>query len=536
MSPGYPYRPLTGSAIRLIRILPGEDGTATDTSAPHLLRCKLIHIVFDASPPPQYIALSYVWGNDRRKIEVDGHVVSIPSNLWHALCAIYQFEAHDAARGYGPFPMEEMIFRNRRPWMIWADALCINQADSDEKAVQIPRMGKIYSCATEVMGWLGHRPPSGTDPEVINDVFEKAKEIHKLIRSDRNALTKLKLKSIVGLDEILGDVDDVDRFVETVYAIAQLPYFRRLWIIQEYALNEAVFALGPHVFDADGFTSLLFLLSYRAKWFDQPVHLACLEAMGWIRDQIGPMSPRGRAKAFLDNHRDEESQSGDDDTSMLDKFANRLQTILDLTSAAPFEATKHHDMIYGLLGLVSPPDPMPSELAINYAEDWAEVCRRYARFIAERTGSISFLTRSAFRQSRHVVNPLPPASRRNLPSWVPNFRSCSISFPGGAMPLYLYKGDRYHCGRGAVTFSSDSHAMTLQGFALGRPVAFTPDQTNLTQKALDLVLGPDRPENCLFRRPRVPRSDPPTCRDPTGTLRRRRHHIVDRELGTRARV
>lgn len=71
--------------------------------------------------------------------------------------------------------------------------------------------------------------------------------------------------------------------------------------------------------------------------------------------------------------------------------------VLDLIAPAPFEATQQHDMIYGLLGLVSTPSPIPSELSINYTEDWAEVCRRYARFIAERKGSVSFLTRMTFR-------------------------------------------------------------------------------------------------------------------------------------------
>lgn len=94
MSTGYSYRPLVGSAIRLIRILPQEDGS-------EMLRCKLIHMVLDVSPPPQYIALSYSWGDESncRIIQLDGSSISIRSNLWHALRTIYQWEASDAARG-----------------------------------------------------------------------------------------------------------------------------------------------------------------------------------------------------------------------------------------------------------------------------------------------------------------------------------------------------------------------------------------------------------------------------------------------------
>jgi len=60
MPTGYRYRPLTGSAIRLIRILPREDRTETDTPPRRKLRCKLIHMVLDTSLPLQYITLSYI--------------------------------------------------------------------------------------------------------------------------------------------------------------------------------------------------------------------------------------------------------------------------------------------------------------------------------------------------------------------------------------------------------------------------------------------------------------------------------------------
>ena len=40
------------------------------------------------------------------------------------------------------------------PW-IWIDALCINQDDKEEKAIQVPLMGEIFSKAQSVFVWLG---------------------------------------------------------------------------------------------------------------------------------------------------------------------------------------------------------------------------------------------------------------------------------------------------------------------------------------------------------------------------------------------
>ncbi|KAF2256340.1 hypothetical protein BU26DRAFT_381118, partial [Trematosphaeria pertusa] len=38
---------------------------------------------------------------------------------------------------------------------LWINAICLNQRDDAEKAVQIPLMGEIYSEAHKVHFWLG---------------------------------------------------------------------------------------------------------------------------------------------------------------------------------------------------------------------------------------------------------------------------------------------------------------------------------------------------------------------------------------------
>jgi hypothetical protein len=86
-----------------------------------------------------YVALSYTWGDASvtREIFVDDIPVSVTVNLYAALL---QLRDHS---------------RVRQGFRIWVDALCINQADLVERAVQVARMKEIYERAWHVVVWLG---------------------------------------------------------------------------------------------------------------------------------------------------------------------------------------------------------------------------------------------------------------------------------------------------------------------------------------------------------------------------------------------
>jgi hypothetical protein len=82
-------------------------------------------------------AISYVWGDSqhKREIIVDDRPVSVTQNLFTGLQRIRD-------------PTARLT--------IWVDALCINQADDDERCSQVQLMRKIYTSATEVLIWLGY--------------------------------------------------------------------------------------------------------------------------------------------------------------------------------------------------------------------------------------------------------------------------------------------------------------------------------------------------------------------------------------------
>ncbi|KAK0614931.1 heterokaryon incompatibility protein-domain-containing protein, partial [Bombardia bombarda] len=124
------YTPLDASRreIRLLRVSPSRSKT-------DMVRCALFTASLDDKP--KYWALSYVWGNAAitTPIYVDDRLFSATVNLEAALRHI---------RGTG---VRELI--------IWVDAVCINQADLDERSSQVALMGAIYSGADLVEAWVG---------------------------------------------------------------------------------------------------------------------------------------------------------------------------------------------------------------------------------------------------------------------------------------------------------------------------------------------------------------------------------------------
>lgn len=133
--PSYRYFPL--ASPRLIRLLALRPAF---TDAQPII-CSLKEVSLDdydgkgASPRP-YEALSYTWGARTGTIPIlcDGKTLLVTPNCESALRHLRQ------------------MFKDR---LLWIDAACINQQSVEEKNVQVPLMGEIYSAATRAVIWLG---------------------------------------------------------------------------------------------------------------------------------------------------------------------------------------------------------------------------------------------------------------------------------------------------------------------------------------------------------------------------------------------
>ncbi|KAK0707555.1 heterokaryon incompatibility protein-domain-containing protein [Lasiosphaeris hirsuta] len=124
------YQALQGqNDIRLMQLEPG--------SITNPVRVNLTTVDFRSSPP--YDAISYVWGNQTptHTISCNGVDLGVTANLHSALV---QARLANAGR------------------LVWADAVCINQSNVQERGSQVASMGLLYRRAVKVLICMGNPP------------------------------------------------------------------------------------------------------------------------------------------------------------------------------------------------------------------------------------------------------------------------------------------------------------------------------------------------------------------------------------------
>ncbi|KAI8713758.1 HET domain-containing protein [Fusarium sp. LHS14.1] len=229
----YEALPLEGAdpLIRLLELLPG------DTTDP--LVCNLV--VRDQSESPIYEAVSWTWGKPQVKptqvVQVNGTNVHIRPNLHACLLA----------------------FRHRSDSrMLWADAICINQDDDQEKSDQVARMSSIYHSASGVLIYLGEASEA------------EAALFRYFNRENREEPFETSL-------ERLG-MTEQDLF-EAHTSLYGREWWSRIWIQQEFALpqEDPTFYLGrvctkaSHIFEdeRDAFTTKFGGMEVEKAWRDR---------------------------------------------------------------------------------------------------------------------------------------------------------------------------------------------------------------------------------------------------------------------------
>lgn len=153
----------------------------------------------------QYEALSYVWGDPGATKPIQLRATDDMNSLGMEVEVQITTNLESALRH---------LRLNDRSRTLWADAICINQNDPDEKIHQIRNMDNIYRKASSVCMWLG---------EEAND-SDAAMELINLHRNDTPEWRALR------------QVKDLSRQCKALTYLICRPWFTRRWIVQEIML------------------------------------------------------------------------------------------------------------------------------------------------------------------------------------------------------------------------------------------------------------------------------------------------------------
>jgi hypothetical protein len=380
----YTYEPLQGkSSIRLLRLFAGSDDP---------LKAQLQHFVLGKTP--KYRALSYVWGppNFSETVILKGGFLQITLSLSDAL--------------------KELRDPLHHVW-IWADAICINQRDDQERGLQVKLMIEIYKNAYEVPIRLGL--PNGCPAEKTVEVLRK-------IKSTRANL----IESLRSDDwDVLGQLFSNE-------------WFGRVWIVQEAILARSpVFCCGAE----------------RISW----------KLIGGQAERIYnllplnfPESARRGAGIVYDMQVIRDTHLGHPFSLSLAQLAQNMRVS---------SCSDDRDRVYGILGLTWKGEDLIALTEPDYTKSTDEV---YLDF-AQRVMDEDFNRKESLRILTYIDHgtELYDWSPGSKPSWVPYWNSGPSSFAllyrlySASFGIEAFKGPNY---LEPHTFGTEGRYLHANGF------------------------------------------------------------------------
>jgi hypothetical protein len=255
------------------------------------------------------------------------------------------------------------------PRTLWIDALCINQNDDAEKAVQVTRMSEIYSLATRVVVWLG---PEADDSDLaVSTLAYLGAQVETTLDTFRLTAPGAEQPTWYDIDV---ELPYNERQWEAIDRLVSRPWFSRVWTAQEIQLANrlAVVQVGGATVTWALFRRAVDCLKDKPKHGSKRLRLV----------NVTSSTMNGKGRPIVDLFR---------------RHAHR-------------ECSIAHDKVYGMLALVHPaflaairPD-YTKPVAKAYAETFVANTRLMARWdlfgvaVADRTAQLS-----------------------GAPSWVPDF-------------------------------------------------------------------------------------------------------------------
>lgn len=374
-----------GRWTRIVTLHPATDANST-------IVCTLQTVPLDGA---MYEAISYVWGdpNHTRQILCNGRLLDVTVSLHGALQRLRR--------------LPENGDRN-----LWADAICINQSNTVERNSQVSMMASIYERAAAVHVWLGEDVQGHAQ-----GAFELIEEINDY--HDGDYISDEEYVSYEWPDPPSSDQSFLDpRRWKHLQALSQLPWFSRLWVLQEVGVAGTVDVhWGNSVIKFSNLTTCSLYIDQRPYFL--PFISECgggfyniIEAGNLIWCTYESKRSWKNERPYLRfyvNHPD---------------IQQRRQFMNVLWAGARFTASVAHDYIYALLGHPSARRPDGVDFVkVDYSKSLNDLYLDVAeKLLAQAHGDLTLLS-----AVYHTGNSLTTG-----PSWVPQWHQ---SHPSMIAPL-----------------------------------------------------------------------------------------------------
>ncbi|KAE8454256.1 hypothetical protein EG329_005181 [Mollisiaceae sp. DMI_Dod_QoI] len=360
------------------------------------------HVSLDNDP--QYIALSYVWGDPQitKPIVVDDQTVDITTNLWAALSAFV--------------PEGESDF-------VWIDAICINQLDDLEKSSQVGIMYEIYQQATFVVAWIGPNNADFLPLQFLAKIGHHAVETRGFNESTGDpsfAHEMLKFFSHFGL-QFAWELFNCKPFFDSAY-------WTRMWILQEMCFAKGVLVVcGNETI---------------------PVTILRAAIISLVVSGMELSSPNARSII---------SFSTLASMKLSEKFPLSELLIIYIGGEYGLQATDPRDKVFALLNMAK--DATRLGLKADYSQNCKSVYTNTVRALIEDG---DFDTLFMCEMDEKLSKPSSPDLA--LPTWVPNFAALPTTTHFGHKTYYSACGSSKHS---ANFLSQDGReCLLLDGFQI----------------------------------------------------------------------
>lgn len=337
MASTFSYTSLEPGEIRLLVLDPG---CSTVPLSGSLITARLDP---ERAEIPQYEAISYTWGDQTNPDIIALHAATAPScaDQPGRQCEEIIRECQTISLGRNLGAALRQLRYETGPRVLWADSMCINQQDADERATQVRRMGDIFARAQRVVAWLG--PEDAESPLAIRTLKDLAANID-FTNHERDLMSYTIRAKPGAADAFVSPSKDLplsEAQWKAIKSLLQRSWFRRLWVRQELALAgaDAICVVGDESLPWTHLSAALELIATKRSLAMNAIHISV--------DFF-----TARSLSYMRHQRD---------------FA----TLVAFTHFC--EATDPRDRVYGLLGLAS--GNLTRTIPIDYSKPVKKVYR-----------------------------------------------------------------------------------------------------------------------------------------------------------------